>query len=59
VGVLSGFLGLVFSFHFDLAGGASVVVVSALFYILALFFAPNNGIISTLLSPIKIKASKT
>jgi manganese/iron transport system permease protein len=38
VGVVSAFLGIIGSFHFDLAGGASVVVVSSFFYLLALLF---------------------
>jgi ABC-type Mn2+/Zn2+ transport system permease subunit len=50
IGVLAGFFGLVFSFHFDLAGGAAVVVVSAIFYLLVLFFAPTNGILKRNLS---------
>ncbi|WP_035571186.1 metal ABC transporter permease [Halonatronum saccharophilum] len=44
-GVLSALLGLYLSYHLNLASGAAIVVVSTLFFFLAMVFSPQEGLI--------------
>ena len=46
LGVLSAFLGLVFSIEFDTTPGPAMAIVAAGFYLLALFFAPRKGMLT-------------
>lgn len=44
-GVLSAVIGLFVSFHLNVASGPSIVLVSAAFFFLAMFFSPRKGIV--------------
>ncbi|MEO1714258.1 MAG: iron chelate uptake ABC transporter family permease subunit, partial [Bacteroidota bacterium] len=46
LGVLSAFLGLVFSIEFDTTPGPAMAIVAAGFYLLALFFSPRRGVLT-------------
>jgi manganese/iron transport system permease protein len=45
VGVASGAVGLFASFHADTASGATIVLTSTAFFLLALAFAPRHGLV--------------
>ena len=45
VGVLSSIIGLFFSYSYNLASGATIVLTAALFFILAFLFSPKKGIL--------------
>ena len=47
IGGLSGFLGLLVSYHRGIASGASVVLVATLLFALAFLFAPSTGVVTT------------
>jgi iron/zinc/copper transport system permease protein len=44
-GALSSLIGLYFSFTYNLASGATIVIVAALFFTLAFFFSPSQGLL--------------
>ena len=44
IGAISAVIGLMFSYTFNLASGATIVLVSAAFFILAFLFSPKQGI---------------
>ncbi|MBU9722473.1 metal ABC transporter permease [Bacillus alkalicola] len=48
IGVISAVAGLFFSVIYDVASGASIVLVASVLFILALFFSPKQGIIPKL-----------
>jgi manganese/iron transport system permease protein len=43
-GVLSGWVGLFFSYIFDLPSGATIVVTSAVIFLLAVLFSPKRRV---------------
>jgi len=45
IGVISSVFGLYFSFTYNLASGATIVLVSAFLFALAFFFSPSQGIV--------------
>jgi manganese/iron transport system permease protein len=45
IGVASGAIGLFTSFHADTASGASIVLASTAFFLLALLVAPKHGLV--------------
>ncbi|MDM5315874.1 metal ABC transporter permease [Fictibacillus sp. b24] len=45
IGVVSSVFGLYFSFTYNLASGATIVLVSAFLFALAFFFSPSQGLI--------------
>jgi manganese transport system permease protein len=45
IGATSGVAGLLFSYHFGIASGASVVLVATGIFILAFLFAPRTGLV--------------
>jgi len=45
LGVLSGAVGLVISYHFDVAAGGTIVLVATAIFGLAWLFAPNHGFV--------------
>lgn len=47
IGALSGFLGLLLSYHRGIASGASVVLVATALFALAFLFAPRTGVVTT------------
>lgn len=46
IGALSAAIGLLFSYSYNLASGATIVLTCAVFFILAFVFSPKKGIIS-------------
>ena len=42
--ILSSFLGLLASFHFDVPTSPTIILLAGLFYLLALFFGPHGGL---------------
>lgn len=44
-GVLSSIIGLFFSYSYNLASGATIVLTAALFFILAFLFSPKKGLV--------------
>ncbi len=46
IAVASGFLGLLISYHADIAAGGTIVLTATAFFVLALAFAPNHGLLS-------------
>lgn len=48
IGVLSGYIGLLVSYNFDIPSGPSIILTAGVFYILSLIFGPNAGLISKL-----------
>lgn len=44
-GMLSSFIGLFFSYSYNLASGATIVLTAALFFVLAFLFAPQKGLL--------------
>jgi zinc/manganese transport system permease protein len=50
IAFLSGFLGLLFSYHQDWPSGPSIVLVSGLFYILSLIIGPQGSVRQRLVS---------
>jgi len=51
VAALSGFIGLIVSFHFGFASGPSIVLTAAVFYFVSLLFCPSGAIRRLLPSP--------
>lgn len=47
LGVLSSIIGLFFSYSYNLASGATIVLTAAFFFILAFLFSPKKGILFT------------
>lgn len=47
IGALSGVAGLYFSFHFNIASGASVVLVATAAFLLVYLFSPKTGIVTS------------
>lgn len=45
IGVISSVFGLYFSFTYNLASGATIVLVSAFLFALAFFFSPSQGLV--------------
>ena len=45
IGTLASIAGLYFSFTYNLASGATIVLVATLFFLLAFFFSPRQGLI--------------
>lgn len=45
LGALAGVVGLYLSFHLNIASGATMVLTSTLFFLLAFFFAPGQGLL--------------
>ncbi|HPD40054.1 MAG TPA: metal ABC transporter permease [Anaerolineae bacterium] len=45
IGALSGVIGLYFSYYVSVASGAAIVLVCTLFFVLALLFAPQRGLV--------------
>jgi manganese transport system permease protein len=45
IGIISSVFGLYFSFTYNLASGATIVLVSAFLFALAFFFSPSQGIV--------------
>ncbi len=54
VALLGGIVGVYLAYHFDLVPGATVVVVLTLLFLLALFFSPRNGLLTSLLQRRKL-----
>jgi manganese/iron transport system permease protein len=50
IGTLSGVVGLVISFHADVAAGGTIVLVATIFFGLAWLLAPDHGLIATRLA---------
>jgi len=46
IGVLSAVIGMFYSVVYDVASGASIVLVASFFFGLAFFFSPKQGIIT-------------
>ena len=44
-GILSSVIGLFFSYSYNLASGATIVLTAALFFLLAFFFSPKKGLV--------------
>ena len=47
IAVLSGVVGLYISFHASTAAGGSIVLTATAFFVIALVFAPNHGLLSS------------
>ncbi|GEK92201.1 metal ABC transporter permease [Alkalibacterium kapii] len=45
IGMLSSIIGLFFSYSYNLASGATIVLTAAVFFLLAFLFAPKKGLI--------------
>lgn len=45
IGTLASIAGLYFSFTYNLASGATIVLIATLFFLLAFFFSPRQGLI--------------
>ncbi|MEG2708065.1 MAG: metal ABC transporter permease, partial [Vagococcus sp.] len=45
IGAISAVVGLFFSYSYNLASGATIVLTSALFFIIAFIFSPKQGIV--------------
>ena len=45
IGMLSSFIGLFFSYSYNLASGATIVLTAAVFFVIAFLFAPQKGIL--------------
>ncbi|MXQ55765.1 metal ABC transporter permease [Shimazuella alba] len=56
IGVVSAIVGLYFSFSYNLASGATIVLVSAFLFGIAFFFSPSQGLIW---KAIKIRKNRT
>ncbi|HLN25267.1 MAG TPA: metal ABC transporter permease [Patescibacteria group bacterium] len=48
VALVSGYLGLVLSYRFNLPSGPAIVLTAGMFYLVSLFFGPRGGLLSTL-----------
>lgn len=44
-GMLSSFIGLFFSYSYNLASGATIVLTAAVFFVIAFLFAPQKGLL--------------
>lgn len=58
LGAAAGGLGLVASYPLDLAPGATIVLVSTLFFLLALLFAPRHGYVTARLAQRRAPAAE-
>jgi len=47
IGILSGVVGLLVSYHGDTAAGGTIVLTSTAFFVAALVFAPNHGLLAS------------
>ncbi|PEJ56279.1 manganese ABC transporter permease [Bacillus sp. AFS002410] len=57
LGVVSSVIGLYFSFTYNLASGATIVLVAAFFFAMAFFFSPSQGLLWKLMKTKKNKKS--
>jgi manganese transport system permease protein len=55
-GIIASVLGLYFSFIYNLASGATIVLVSALLFAMAFFFSPSQGLVGKMLKARKNRA---
>ncbi|WP_088013845.1 metal ABC transporter permease [Gottfriedia acidiceleris] len=57
LGIFSSVIGLYFSFTYNLASGATIVLVAAFFFTIAFFFSPSQGLVWKLIKTKKNRKS--
>lgn len=58
IGTLASIAGLYFSFTYNLASGATIVLVATFFFLLAFFFSPRQGLIHKFIKKSRAETSR-
>lgn len=58
IGTLASIAGLYFSFTYNLASGATIVLVATFFFLLAFFFSPRQGLIQKFIKKSRAETSR-